>query len=85
MKAKRFIVEICPRLLKRWHNNKIYNLSVSITKTDVNLVTNKLSIFCGSEKHNCFCDSRVKKNPYIIKVAEGKEITNEHDDEKTKK
>ena len=72
-KNKNFIIEICPRLLTKWYKNKIFNMNVQITKTDVNLVTNKLSIFCGQD-HNCFCDRRVRKNPDITLVVRGKEI-----------
>lgn len=70
---KNLLIEICPNLLKGWKNNKIFNKEVQITKTDINLVSNKLSIFCN-ENHNCFCDKRVIKNPHITKVSEGKEI-----------
>ena len=72
MNQKKFIIEICPNLLKGWNKNKIFNKVVQITKTDINLVTNKLSIFCN-QNHNCFCDNRVRKNPNITKVAEGKD------------
>ena len=67
IKRKNFVIEICPNLLKRWNKNKLFNVDVQITKTDVNLVTDKLTIFCNKE-HNCFCDKRVRKNPYSIEV-----------------
>ena len=70
--SKNIIVAICPNLLKDWNKNTIFNRKVEITKTDVNLVTNKLSIFCD-KNHNCFCDSRVRKTPNITEVARGKE------------
>ena len=71
---KNFIVEICPNLLDDWKTNKIFSMDVIITKTDVNSVTNKLSIFCNKNNHNCFCDKRVVKNPNITKVVRGKEV-----------
>lgn len=76
-KDKNFLVEICPRLLNRWNKNKIFNEEVQITKREVNLVTNKLAIFCNKENHNCFCDSRVRKDPTISLVARGKEVKND--------
>ena len=72
-KQKNFIVEICPSLLNKWNKNKIFNKIVQITKTEVNLVTNKLSIFCN-KNHNCFCDKRVVKNPNVTIVVGGKEV-----------
>ena len=72
-KKKRLMVEICPRLLKRWQNNKLLSINSMITKTEVNNVTNKLSIFCVGN-HNCFCDNRVRKNPSITLVARGMEV-----------
>ncbi len=73
MNRRNFLIEVCPRLLRRWHTDKIHNLDVQITKMEVNKATSKLSIFCGSEKHNCFCDSFVKKHPDRIVVAKGKD------------
>lgn len=72
-KKKGFIVEICPNLLKDWNKNSIFNKTVQITKTNINLVTNKLSIFCDEDDHNCFCDERVMKNSNITKVFTGSE------------
>jgi len=73
MKNKNLFIEICPNLLKDWKKNNIFNEEVQITKTSINLVSNKLTIFCNKD-HNCFCDKRVVKNPEITKVGEGKEI-----------
>lgn len=69
---KKLFIEICPNLLKDWKKNKIFNKEVQITKTEINSVSNKLSIFCN-KNHNCFCDERVRKNPDITLVGEGKE------------
>lgn len=73
-KPKNFLVEVCPNLLRMWNNNNLMFKDVYITKTDVNLVTNKLTIFCNKKNHNCFCDKRVRKNPTSILVVRGKEI-----------
>jgi len=70
---KNLFIEICPNLLKDWKKNKIFNEEVQITKTSINKVSNKLTIFCN-KNHNCFCDKRVVKNPKITKVGEGKEV-----------
>ena len=72
-KPKNFIVEICPNLLGMWNKNKIFHKNVIIIKTDVNLVTNKLTIFCN-KNHNCFFDKRVRKDPASILVVRGKEL-----------
>ena len=72
-KPKNFIVEVCPNLLKLWNGNKIFYKFVNITKTDVNLVTNKLTIFCN-KNHNCFLDKRFRKDPASILVVRGKEL-----------
>lgn len=73
-KGKHFVVEICPNLLKGWKKNKIFHKQVVITKTDINRVSNKLTIFCNIGGHNCFCDERVRKNPESTLVARGDEV-----------
>ncbi len=72
-KKKNLYINICPNLLKDWKKNKIYNQEVQITKNEINLVSNQLSIFCNKD-HNCFCDKRLSKNPKITLVGKGKEI-----------
>lgn len=73
MVKKNFLIEICPKLQKKWKANKIHNQDVQITKNEVNGVTNKLSIFCN-KNHNCFCDKRVGKDPNHGLVVRGKEV-----------
>lgn len=65
------IIDVCPRLLNRFHKNKLDNENCFMQQSEVNKVSNKIGIFCHSENHNCFLKKSKEKNRFVFMLRKG--------------